>query len=192
MEHDMTDIMVDLETMGTSPSDTGIIQLSAIKFNYETGEIGDCFDRCPMPLPRRRWDDATRDFWLGKNRKVYEGIVTRAEPGVQVFNDFDQWVLEGRNAEYRFWSKPLSFDWPFLASHYEQLGRTMPFHYRYARDMNSFIAALHGSAEHVSYEDIVPFEGDKHNALHDCAWQIDCLLHAKSKHVYATVVGDEI
>ncbi|MGN6819315.1 MAG: 3'-5' exoribonuclease domain-containing protein, partial [Sphingomonas sp.] len=77
------------------------------------------------------------------------------------------------------WAKPLSFDWPFVASHFEQLGGRMPFHYRIARDLNSFIAGLRGIPEHTSMEEIVPNNGDKHNALHDCAFQIDCLMHAK-------------
>jgi hypothetical protein len=182
---EMTDLMVDIETMGTSPRD-GMIQLSAIEFNYETGELGDMFDRCMTPLPFRGWNDGTRDFWLGKNRAVYDSIVARQEPGEQVLRDFFDWR---RNKEARFWSKPLTFDWPFLADHLDQLGLPMPFHYRYARDLNSFMAGLSGSVEHPSYaEEAIENGGIKHNGLHDCAYQIDLLMHAKKRFIPTEVL----
>lgn len=185
----MTDVMVDVETTSTDPATGAIIQLAALKFNYETGEIGEGFDRCPLPLPRRFWSDSTRDFWLGKNRRVYEQIISRSEPAEQVFRDFETFAYDpALETGLRFWAKPLTFDWPFIDSHYVQLGRQMPFYYRIGRDLNSFMAALHGNAEHPNMEEEVFFEGDKHNALHDCAYQIDCLFHAKSKFVTTEIV----
>lgn len=185
----MTDIMVDVETTGKNPNDAAIIQLAAVKFNYDTGEIGETFDRAPSWLPRRYWDEDTREFWM-KHKNVYDSIIARSEPALPVFQDFADFALSDHvESGLRFWAKPTTFDWPFVASHYEQLDLKMPFLYRTARDMNSVIAALHGSAEHVSYEDIVPNVGQKHNALHDCAWQIDCLFHAKNKFILTEIVS---
>lgn len=176
----MTDMMVDLETTGKGPTN-GIIQLSAVKFNYQTGRVGGVFDRCPMLLPKRHWDDDTREFWMGRNREVFLQIVGRAEPAAKVFWDFTAFALDGAPyGGYRFWSKPLSFDWPILADHFVQLDAPMPFHYRVARDVNTWIAALRGNPEHPNMEAVVPFRGDKHNGLHDCAYQIDMLLQAKA------------
>lgn len=177
----MTDMMVDLETTGKNPVHNGIIQIGAIKFNYRTGEIGDTFDRCLCLLPNRYWDEDTRQFWMtGENLEVYHSIVARMEPGAAVLFDFARFALEGApDGGYRFWAKPVHFDWNFVASHFEQIHGHMPFHYRYARDMNSFIAGLRGEAEHFSMEAVVPFRGAKHNALHDAAYQVDCLMHAK-------------
>jgi hypothetical protein len=177
----MTDMMVDVETTGTASGSAAIIQLSAVKFNYTTGEVGGLFDRCPMPLPKRHWDDSTRDFWSGRNRDLYSAIVARAEPAAKVFFDFTAFaLLDAPQGGYRFWSKPLCFDWPMVADHYLQLDAPMPFHYRLARDVNTWIAALRGRPEHPNMEAVVPFVGDKHNGLHDCAYQIDMLLHAKA------------
>ena len=178
---DMTDMMVDVETTGTAPGSAAIIQLSAVKFNYNTGTIGRVFDRCPMPLPKRHWDDGTKDFWMGRNREVYNGIVARAEPAIPVFAAFMAFALDGAPyGGYRFWSKPLSFDWPMVADHFLQLDQPMPFHFRIARDVNTWIAALRGRPEHPDMEAIVPFHGDRHNGLHDCAYQIDMLFEAKA------------
>jgi len=182
----MTDVMVDVETTGVDPHFNGIIQLSAIKFNYETEEIGGAFDKCPMLLPQRWWDESTREFWMQKNRAVYTDIVMRQEPAGPVFAAFKEWMHDGEpDKGFRFWAKPTMFDWGFVVSHMNQLGLPMPCHYRYARDLNTFLAALNNSAEHRSVEDQVPFPegGQEHNALHDCAWQIDQLFFGKRQAV---------
>lgn len=173
-----TDLMVDVETTGTNPGVNGIIQLSAILFNLKEKKVGPCFDVCPSILPLRSWCMDTREFWMVKNRSVFETIVARQEDGQTAFLKFFHWVREHNPTH--FWAKPLSFDWPFVASSMEQCGLPMPMHYRYARDMNSYMAGLNGCADHPIVEKEVPFPagGSQHNALHDCGWQIDQLFYA--------------
>lgn len=185
----MTDIMVDVETMGLNPHTSGLIQLAGIKFNFDQREIGDVFDRCPAPLPFRGWHNGTREFWLEKNREVYNQIMLRTEDGPKVFHDFVDWVTsDAPEGGYRFWAKPLSFDWGFVASHLEQLGLPMPFPFRIARDLNSFAAGMMGSAEHPGLDELVEFKGDKHNALHDNAFQIDMLFHVANRYVATEIM----
>lgn len=178
---DVTDVMVDIETTGTRPGYSSILQLAAVKFNIDTGEVDpNVFDRCPAKLPNRFWDDGTAEFW-GKFPKVYQSIVARQEDALPVFEDFAHWV-SGHPKPLRFWSKPLTFDWPMIASHYEQLGLEMPFHYRTARDVNTYIACCQGmSADHVDMKHIEDsHNGPLHNALSDCVLQIKMLLAAKN------------
>lgn len=186
----MTDMMVDIETMGTNPHTAGIFQISAIKFNYETEELGDMFDRYPTPLPFRGWSDSTREFWLGgQNRPVYEQLVARAEPSLPVYQDFVKFATDDApSGGYRFWSKPTTFDFMFIADALESLGMAMPFDFRLARDLNSFAAGLKGNPDKPRLEDDVEFNGDKHNGLHDCAFQIDCLFHVKRRFTTAEVM----
>lgn len=175
----MTDMMVDVETTGLCASTNGIIQIGAVKFNAETRQVGGAFDRCPSILPKRLWDDSTREFWQVKHKDVYHTIIARQEPYPQVFKDFLHFCGDGKpEGGYRFWAKPLHFDWGFLSDHFEQLGAGMPFHYRTARDMGSYIAGLRGSPDHFSMDNVVPFTGSPHNALHDAAWQLDGLFAA--------------
>lgn len=176
----MMDMMVDVETTGTNPATAAIIQLSAIKFDYMTGAVGETFDRCPSQLPKRGWDDSTRDFWMGKNAAVYKQIIGRTEAYMPVFLDFTAFALrDAPYGGYRFWGKPVSFDWGMVADHYVQLDAPMPFHYRHARDLNTWMAALRGNPQHPNMEAVVPFRGDQHNGLHDSAYQIDMLFAAK-------------
>lgn len=186
----MTDMMVDTETMGLNPGNHGLIQLAAIKFNFEERKVGEMFDRCPAPLPFRSWQDSTREFWLGKNRRVYESIIMRQEAALPVYADFVNFAdKDAPEGGYRFWAKPMSFDWNFVASHLEQLGLPMPFHYRLARDLNTFAAGMAGSPEHPNLESLVEFQGDEHNALHDCAFQIDMLFTHANRFVTTEVVS---
>ncbi len=185
----MTDIMVDHETTHTDPEEGGILQLAAIKFNAETLEIGDTFDRCPTLLPRRHWSQGTKDFW-NKHPVVYREIVGRQEPARGVFEAFQQWVLaDAPDGGYRFWAKPVKFDWPFLESHFIQLGLDFPFGHWKQVDLMSHIGGMLGTPDYVSLSDLVPFHGKPHNALHDCAHQIDMYAYVKSRHVKAEILG---
>src|SRR3546814_6209631 len=117
----MTDIMVDLETTGTKPAYSGILQLAAVKFNLEEQQIGETFDRCPSLLPNRFWDEGTREFW-GTMPAIYGSFVARQEDAEEVFIDFSKWVTkDAPSSGYRFWAKPTTFDWTMLASHFEQI-----------------------------------------------------------------------
>jgi len=188
---EMTHIMVDSETTGVTPDIAGIIQLAAIKFNPTTLQVGGTFDRCPMILPRRRWDDSTRKFWQQDNREVLKTIIARQEPARAVFQAFADFCSEGAPfGGYVFVAKPVKFDWPMIESNMLDLDIVFPFaHHRYL-DMHSWISGLRGACDRTAIEDEVPFPagGSKHNALHDCAWQIDCMFAAKRGHVAAEIV----
>lgn len=171
----MTDVMVDIETSSTDPAHGGILQIAAVKFNYNTEKIGDVFDRCLMMAPRRYWSEDTRTWWLGQSRTIYNNIVARMEPPEQVLRDLGAFAT----GNLRMWAKPISFDYGFIQSYYNQYDLPMPFHYRHARDLNTHIAALAGGADHVSM-DHIQTDG-AHNALADCVHQLKMLFAAKRR-----------
>lgn len=178
-----TDIMIDLETTGTDPEHCAIIQIAAVKFNLLTGEVGtDTFDRAMTFAPNRFWQEGGRDFWM-KMPEIYKEIMGRAADPLHVMGDFDDWVKKDVPEEgWRMWAKPITFEWAFISSYYRQFDAPMPFHYRFARDLNSYIAGLRGTPEHYALEEEIPFEGKEHNALWDCFHQIKVLLHAQQKY----------
>jgi 3' exoribonuclease, RNase T-like len=187
MEPNMTHIMVDTEATHTDPEEGGILQLSAIKFDPVMMRVGETFDRCPALLPRRNWSDGTRKFWNG-HRAVLDTIVARQEPAEQVFKDFIRFCSD---KSYVFVAKPVKFDWPFVESHCTQLGLPFPFAHHCYLDLHSYISGLRGTPFRTDIENEVPFPagGSIHNALHDCAYQIDLLFAAQRSHVHAEVIG---
>lgn len=177
----MTDMMIDVETTGTNPAHGAVIQLAGIKFNYSTGKIGKPFNQSLQMAPGRFWDEDTRRWWGEQKPSILQGIITRAQPPQDVMKAFLQYASEGApRGGYRFWSKPLSFDWGFVAGYCAQYGYPMPFQFWRARDLRSFIAGLRGlDAENVNMDHVV-LSGDAHNALYDCAYQIKQLFAAKN------------
>lgn len=178
----LTDIMVDVETTGTDYESCAIIQLAAVKFNLETQEVStDVFDKCPAFAPKRYWQEGGREFWQ-KMPAIYKSFVERQEPVDITLDSFIQWVSKDQpDGGYRFWAKPLSFDWPFVEGYFRQYGKRMPFHYRTARDVNSYISGLRGDPSHIDLTDFIPFEGEEHNGLWDAFYQINMLFYAQKK-----------
>jgi hypothetical protein len=179
MTDQMTDCMTDLETTGTDPAHAAIIQIAAVKFNFKTGEIGEVFNRCLSIAPRRYWDEETRKWWQGQNRDVFNSIVDRMEAPEPVFRDFVRFASEGApNGGYRLWAKPISFEFGFIQSYANQFGLPMPFHFRIARDLNTYIAAQAGGADHHDM-DHIEMAGNAHDALADVVHQLKMLFAAR-------------
>lgn len=174
------DLMVDTETTGLDPDKNGLLQIAAIKFNYDTGEVGPTFDRCLALAPNRYWDEDTRTWWMGQNRSVFTQIVARMEDPQTVLRDFSAYVLaDNPSKPTRFWAKPTHFDFPMINSHYRQFGMVMPFHHRFTRDLNSVVAVLGGGVDHQEMAHISA-GGQAHNALVDCVHQLRVLFAAKA------------
>ena len=180
-----TDLSVDVETSGTRPDRAAIIQIGAVKFNYDTSEVcHDFFDRALEMMPHRSWEEDTRAFW-SKHPTVYQGIVARAEDPVLVLKDFAEWAKPSSKGPLRLWAKPISFEWPFLESHFHDSGVRSPFHYRNCVDLTSFVAGWRHTVDYQKTSELMrslPFSGDVHNALHDALNQLTVALTFAKEH----------
>ena len=172
---DWTDVMVDLETTGTRPDRAAILQIGAVRFNLarQTVHGEDMFNRSLDIPPHRGWDESTREWWLNQKAGVLDDIMSRAEPHADVMSGFRDWSIKYPNL--RFWAKPITFDFMFMSSYFHDHGYINPYHYRVARDVNSFVEALHYPAPipEVERSDF----GDAHNALNDALYQIEYLFN---------------
>lgn len=173
--------MVDVETTGIQPDRTAIIQIAAVKFNLKEKTVDpNFFNRSLQIPPTRFWDQGTANWWGQQKAGLLQEIMATAEPHEQVMKDFQ---LFGQG-NLKFWAKPTHFDYSFVSSYFRDCGLANPFHFRIARDLNTFIEALfYGmpNAEeliHKAHE--VPFEGDAHNALADTLHQLTVLFEALS------------
>lgn len=182
-----TDIMVDIETTGLDPEHAAIIQIGAVPFNYETGEIETDNMFCKsltMPV-KRFWTSGTDKFWLQDNREVYMSIMAKAEPYRGVIDSFYQYACK-LDPKVRFWSKG-HLDWTMIESYMLAAGYPMPFDFRQCKDMRSFIAGLNGTGQYEDPE--VERVGDYHNALHDCLTQLKQLFKAKEETCQSIVTS---
>lgn len=169
-----TDIMVDVETTGTDITKAGIIQLSAVMFNLETGEIGPEFDRCLKLSPETIWDSKTLTWWTSTPEKktILKEIAERMEDPREVINDFIRWNrVEG--APKHFWSKPSHFDYTLLDKYFRMYGYSNPYIYWKARDMRSYILGLVFPEE---LPDLKLKADNAHNALADVRFQVEELI----------------
>lgn len=174
----MTDVMIDIETTGTNPQYGNMIQLAAVQFNYDTGEIGPSFDRCLATAPNRFWSDGTRTWWLGQKKEILAGILDRMEDPLEVMQAYQQFILNS-GRKLRFWSRG-SFDWAFVSSYCEQYSLEMPHNFWEARDLRTFLAGLRGTASEPDMKWCAnDVKGDKHNALFDVVVQLKQLFNAK-------------
>jgi DNA polymerase III epsilon subunit-like protein len=164
--------MLDIETTGTDPAHAAILQISAVKFSIETKEIShNFFDRCLAMPANRYWDEGTREWWLRQDEHILPEILGRAEDPAVVIKDFSEWIIGTLPVkDVRLWAKPISFEWPFIASYFKQFDVPLPLHYRHAKDLNTYIFAR-GHDINEFWKGI-PFEGDAHNALYDVFHQI--------------------
>ena len=173
------DLMVDVETTGLDPANCAIIQIGAVPFNYKTGEVDSTNMYCrSLTMPKNKfWTSGTDKFWLQDNREVYLKIMETAQDPRTVLLDFMQWVAA--LGQTRMWAKGF-FDWQMIEQYYIGLNLDMPFNFRQAKDMRSFISGLRDDPEY--YDEEVEKVGDAHNALHDCLTQLKILFKAKEKN----------
>lgn len=173
------DLMVDVETTGLDPANCAIIQIGAVPFNYKTGEVDSQNMYCrSLTMPRNKfWTSGTDRFWLQDNLEVYLKIMSTAQDSRAVMLDFQNYVFE--RGDVNFWSKGF-FDWQMIEQYFLSLNLDMPFNFRQAKDMRSFICGLRNETEY--YDEQVEVVGDAHNALHDSLTQIKILFAAKEKN----------
>lgn len=173
------DICVDLETTGVRPETTNIIQIAAVRFNLETRQVDpNYFDRCLLPIPSRFWAEDTRKWW-STMPDTLDGIWSRMKPAIPVIEEFVQWVGPNRPT---LWAKPSHFEFPFLASYFNDLGVLNPFHFREVNDQNSWIRGRFHPVAPPPIEREIEFVGTPHNALHDVFHQIKTVFKAAGHH----------
>lgn len=176
MQQLFPDIMVDVETTGTQPNRSAMIQLAAVRFNLKERTVAsDSFVRS-MAIPAwRYWDEDTRAWW-SKMPEVYRAIVERSELPNLVMKEFADYTIDPAGP-MRFWAKPTTFDYPFVTSYLKDFGQPIPFDFREATDMRSYLRGLYNAMDLDLDESLnPPFVGTQHNAYHDVLHQIKVLF----------------
>ncbi len=172
----MKDLMVDLETMGTG-HDAAIIQLGAVYFDRETGEIGDSFlksiDLNSCLKAGLTFTADTIKFWMKQSEEARANVLGDAKE------------LEDVLEQFAIFTKPDSiiwchatFDAPVLANAYNKcMAIDTPYRYSQVRDLRTII----DMANINPYSGEFKKEGTAHTAYDDCIFQIKYAVAAMNK-----------
>ncbi len=156
----MRDVMLDLETMGNSPT-AAIIAIGAVQFDPAAGELGGEFyavvDLQSSVAAGLRMEPATVLWWLAQSDEARAAVTQPGRPLADVLRDFASWLPAGA----RVWGNGASFDNVVLASAYKAVGMRVPWNFRADRCYRTLCALKPDRAYARS--------GTAHNALDD-AW----------------------
>lgn len=188
------DVMVDIETTGVQPDLTSMIQLSAVKFNLKQRKIDTSapFDQCMFPLPRRFWDEGTRNWWMKEDHYpvLTEKIMPKMRDPRTVLQEFTAWMGGAPAHGVRMWSRG-RFDDQFISSHLRDCDMQQIFDYRAVTDLRSFEFALFYPGAIPSEGDLGlgEFQGARHDGIADCFHQLRRLFAMVDRAAQGVVVG---
>lgn len=179
MNSPYTDIMVDIETTGTQPNRSAMIQLAGVKFNLAERTVSPNMFNRSLSMPAwRTWDEDTRTWWSTKP-DLFSKIMSKAEDPAVVMRDFADWSIQPGN-QLRFWAKPTTFDFMFVSSYLKDFNEPQPFSFREATDLNSYLRGLY-SPHDIDRSDEPVMNGTAHDAIFDSLYQIKVLFHHQDK-----------
>lgn len=178
MYKSVINVMVDLETVGTS-SYSGILAIGAIPFN------------CPQPLETFyekasfqslelagfNIDKATLDWWSKQPQAARVEAFSGTKDIELVLHDFASYLSalkETTGCEIVLWGNGSDFDNALLTDAYDKFGIKLPWKYT----NNRCFRTLKNLFSHIKHE----FVGMKHNALED----------ARNQAIHATKIFIEL
>lgn len=162
----MNHCMGDLETAGNR-SNAAILSIGFVKFDPDTGEIGDKFYRAIDPEDAIRngvVDGSTFKWWMGQGDAARRSAVNGTIPLKAALSDLAGFYSNWSNVE--FWSNGPNFDEVILQSAYQRIfTKPGPWKFYNVRCCRT-IAALSGRRAPKIGE-----AGTYHNALDDAIHQ---------------------
>lgn len=175
----MSDLMIDIETLGIGPKPV-VIQIGARFFDRNTKELGLSFCQSIDPASAEaedfETDQSTIDWWSKQDQNIYEDIISKGRNVEDVLNDFGAFINSAYSEYYlnwndiRIWSHA-TFDFPIIQTYLKHFGiRVLP--YKYARDIRTLIDLA--NIDLNSYN----WSAKTHNALDDCDFQINYVCDA--------------
>lgn len=151
----MRDVMIDIETMGTSP-DAAIVAIGAVEMDLDAGTLGrEFYRRVGLASAVRAggtMDPETVLWWMRQGDEARAEIASEDAAHVStVLLEFATWLQDGgarhRN-EVRVWAKGAAFDPVILERAYVLAGGIAPWTYPNVRCYRT-VAALHPDVPRV-------------------------------------------
>ncbi|EKR5598350.1 3'-5' exoribonuclease [Escherichia coli] len=163
-------LMIDLETMGKN-SDAPIISIGAIFFDPQTGDMGPEFSKTvDLETAGGVIDRDTIKWWLKQSREAQSAIMTDEIPLDDALLQLREFIDENSGEFFvQVWGNGATFDNVILRRSYERQGIPCPWRYTNDRDVRTMVAL--GLVMDFDARTTIPFEGERHNALHDARYQ---------------------
>lgn len=166
MERLFTDVMIDIETLDTTPTSV-ILSIGAVPFNIVTGECGqEYWSKCDVSLQvhdGRTISLDTLQWWIKQDANFLSNSLSGGEwvtRSIQHMNDF---ITEKCIDEVRLWSNSPSFDLIILKN---AVNNPWPFPFWRERDVRTFVAIRSDIAKEFARK-------ATHDPVDDCLRQID-------------------
>jgi hypothetical protein len=181
------DIMVDLETLGKSV-DTPIIQLCAMAFELETGDVVDVYEVKVQLESKTVIDLNTLRWWLQTDKELLTTLLTDTVRRVserEALLGFKSWIYGLRltygvdESQTYLWGNGILFDNKIIQGKMEHYDLCYPIFYRNDRDVRTLLD-LYCAKNNVDPRAVAKtmYEGLKeHNAFDDCVAQIRLVTH---------------
>lgn len=163
----MKHIMVDLETLGTTPQ-APIISIGAVFFDPETGETGNSFHEkieFGSACAGRTIDPCTIAWWFKQDDEARHSVLESGRSQDAAIRMFAEFVLDGEPDA--IWGNGATFDISILEDIYRQHKLRCPWPFWSVRDVRTIVDCAQGIVDRKSFE----FEGTQHDALADALHQ---------------------
>ena len=151
-----THILIDIEALGRRPG-AAIIELAAVEFFPETGEVGEGFEAIIEPQAPFTADLETLEWHAKKGtwpREFVEGSHSLGE----ALWAFEDWLGRLDDEAEAFWAWGATYDFPLMGAAYDFTGNRPPWKYwqqRCARTVwqTAFGDRKHGPRPHQALAD---------------------------------------
>jgi hypothetical protein len=171
------DVMIDLETLAKGAR-AHIVQIAAVMFDRETGELGGHFvTYVKGAQPGRVIDPDTVAWWLQQNAAYGLGEALQDDGAVclpSALKALNTWLKAEAMGTECVWSHGATFDIPILEDAYAgEFGSPPPWHYKAPRDTRTLYDVAPGGMPVVEKD-----PEQEHDARYDCEIQIKQVVGA--------------
>ncbi len=165
-------IMVDIETLGNK-SNSVITQISAVRFDRETGETGEEFDiHLDIQDCMEQGLEVNADtlmWWFKQDaaaRAPFTDTSIKRHDLHYALVNFEQWLKYTGDFD-GIWGNSARFDLGLLSDAYDKIRRDIPWPYWTELDVRTLVSFKPEVKTNTT------FKGVPHNAIDDCKHQIN-------------------
>ena len=179
----MQDIMIDLETMGTTAS-SAIVSYGAAQFDWRTGEIGHTIYRV-VDLStsfhyNRTVEAGTIYWWLQQSDLARQALVQddNREDAFGAMQSLESFIVGcGNPQKLKLWGNGPTFDNAMIRDYFKTvMDKDLPIPFWNDRCVRT-VKGFYPDQLWYQWKLNNPRSGTYHNALDDCKYQIKYLCH---------------